>query len=139
MYQKSDRYVCADYDESVIAELEKLYLWTYLDVQHLTAVHLLEEKADKSWYRLICVQHCMQVIICFKQRIFPSAMHCIFVLPSTQFCGMQHSIINLIILNPTSLTFGITFFRNLFFIFGEHNLSFAFIPYSKIIDTIRHK
>ena len=61
MYQKSDRYVCADYDESVIAELEKLYLWTFPDVQRLTAVHLLEEKADKSWYRLICVHHCMQV------------------------------------------------------------------------------
>ena len=48
----------ADYDESVIAEQYKLYLCTYTDMQCLTDVHLLEQKADKSWYRLICVQHC---------------------------------------------------------------------------------
>ena len=39
----------ADYDESVIAEQYKLYLWTYTDIQCLAALHLLEQKADKSW------------------------------------------------------------------------------------------
>ena len=52
------RNMSADYDESVIAEYHKLYLWTYTDMHCLTALHLLEQKADKSWYRLICVQHC---------------------------------------------------------------------------------